>query len=133
MPKVMTCGSGTVLSSSDVCKVKSPAGDVPTCFPNSARTNLGAGCPEDITICGAPIHTVRTRMLPSQGDQAGTDGGMVSGTTGAEAGYARGIKDITFAGDDAVNLCCPTRHNKGNAAGNPARAPESPFDIARGA
>jgi len=133
MPKVMTCGDGTLLSPSDVCKVKSPGGPVPTCFPNSARTGTGTGCPEDITICGAPIHTVRTRMKPTQGDQAGTEGGILSGTTGEEAQYARGIQNITFAGDDAVNLCCPTRHNKGNAIGTPARAPESPFDIARGA
>ena len=76
-----TKAGGMSFAFPDVCKVPTPAGPVPTPFPNIAQLPMadGSKCSTKVKIQNMQIFTAKSEIPLSNGDEAGTAGGVVSG------------------------------------------------------
>ena len=122
-----TKAGGQALAFPDVCKVPTPAGPVPTPFPNIAMlSSADSGtCSSKVKVENQPVITVSTEIPRTQGDEAGTAGGVSSGTNMDKAVFKQGVSKVKIEGDDAVCLLKPTAHNgsSANAPGGAVLAP----------
>src|SRR5688500_11562571 len=82
---VTTVSGGVVAASPDVCKTPTPIGPVPIPYPNIARSADLADGSATVTIDGAPVCLKTSTLKTSTGDEAGSAGGIVSGTTKGKA------------------------------------------------
>jgi hypothetical protein len=105
----------------DVCKIPSPAGPIPTPLVNLFQLNQAnpsSAC-QKIFIDGAMALNVQSKILMSQGDEAGTAGGVISSRF-MGPGYfspASGCPKVMFEGKLAVAMGAMTFHN-GDASFN---------------
>lgn len=108
---------GQALAFPDVCKVPSPAGPVPTPFPNIAMLNTADSgtCTSKVKVMNKPVITLSSEIPRTQGDEAGVGGGVTSGTNMDKAVIKKGVSKVKIEGDDAVNQLKPTAHNGSNA------------------
>ena len=89
----------------DVCKVPSPAGPVPTPFPNMAvcsMVNPSSACTK-VMVSGGLALTVKSKTMLSNGDEAGT--------------FVQGSMKVRLEGKAAVRNADPTTHNANNTTG----------------
>jgi len=88
----------------DVCKTPSPGGPVPIPYPNmSPDSNLTKGA-ETVTIKGNPVATTDSQLSRSNGDEAGTAGGVVSSKNMGAFGWTVGSVDVLAEGKGVVRL-----------------------------
>lgn len=125
---VATKGGGQALAFPDVCNVPAPPGPpVPTPFPNIAMLNTADSgtCTSKVKIENQPVITVASEIPRTQGDEAGTAGGVTSGTNMDKAVFKQGVSKVKFEGDEVVSLLKPTAHNgsSANAPGGVVLAP----------
>lgn len=113
----VTLGGGQCLSPADVCQVPTPAGPVPTPFPNIALPPTADPAAEKILISGMPALNLSSEMNPTNGDQAGAAGGVVSGVIMGPAKFTMGSMTVMFQGQPAVRLSGPTTQNQNNCVG----------------
>lgn len=69
-------------------------------------------------INGMKAFNLKTNFPSSQGDQAGSAGGVVSGKIMGQVKYTSGSTSVYIEGPPAVRLSSPTAHN-----GSPPNAP----------
>ncbi len=103
----------------DVCKVPSPAGPVPTPFPNMAACSMvdpTTACSR-VMVCGALALTMKSKTLLSNGDEAGTLMGVVSNKVMGEVTFVQGSQKVRLQGQAAVRNADPTTHNANNTTG----------------
>jgi len=103
----------------DVCKTPSPGGPVPIPYPNmSADSNLTQGA-ATVTINGNPVGNTDSQLSRSNGDEAGTAGGVVSSKNMGAFGWSAGSMDVEAEGKGVVRLLDPllTNGNTYNDAG----------------
>lgn len=99
----------------DVCAT--PPDDVPLPYPNVAdAVNIVDG-PKTVAIDGCTMLVQDAAILPTSGDEAGVGGGVISGTTMAEATPALCSFDIKIEGRGVCRTGDPLFHNRKNAAG----------------
>lgn len=112
---------GQALAFPDVCKVPTPGGPVPTPFPNIAMlSSADSGtCSSKVKVQNQPVVTVATEIPRTQGDEAGTAGGVSSGTNMDKAVIKQGVSKVKIEGNDAVNQLKSTAQN-GASANAPA-------------
>jgi Toxin PAAR-like domain len=88
----------------DVCKTPSPGGPVPIPYPNmSPDSNLTKGVPT-VTINGNPVANTESQLSRSNGDEAGTAGGLVSSKNMGAFGWPAGSVDVVADGKGVVRL-----------------------------
>ena len=108
-------GGGVCMGTPDVCKTPSPAGPVPIPYPNVGNlTQAQKTCPK-VKIDGKEAANLNTQMPQSQGDEAGTAGGVVSGTNMQTVTFKVGSTKVKIQGQPAVYLTSTTGHNGSNA------------------
>jgi hypothetical protein len=98
----------------DVCKVPAPpAPPVPGPFPNAAQPQQAdpGTCTQEVKIGGKPALTKASQIPMSSGDEAGSLGGVVSGTIKGPCTYKRFSAKVKFEGKNAVYQLCNTTHN----------------------
>ena len=97
----------------DTCNTPTPAGTVPTPYPNTVNcpTASSSSCSDKVFICHQKAFHVKTKFNQSNGDQAGAAGGVVSGKIMGEVEYASGSVKVYIQGKPAVYQNCPTKHN----------------------
>lgn len=113
---VLHRGAGhTPVVSTDVCKTPPNAAPVP--YPNIACS---------IDLIDGPPSTFLEGHMPavedspysrSTGDEAGSMGGVISGTIQGEARFVTGSFDIKIEGRPVVRLGDPMFHNNKNTVG----------------
>ena len=114
----ITIAGGQAMAMPDTCNVPAPPGpNIPTPFPNMGMPQTGNPVTTKILIVGVPALTQASKMNPSQGDEAGTAGGLVSGSNMGEIKLSMGSAKVTFEGNPAAFIGCTTEHNKSNAVG----------------
>ena len=122
-----TKAGGQALAFPDVCKVPTPGGPVPTPFPNIAMLNTASSgtCSSKVKVENQPVVTISSEIPRTQGDEAGTAGGVSSGTNMDKAVIKAGVSKVKIEGDDAVNQLKATAHNgsSANAPGGTILAP----------
>ncbi len=101
----------------DVCKTPSPGGPVPIPYPNVGRSSDASDGPTTVTIEGKMPMVKGAKYSKSSGDEAGTAGGVVSGTNKGECEFMMYSFDVKVEGRNVCRLGDPLFHNKKNIAG----------------
>lgn len=105
---------GTCMGAPDVCKVPTPGGPVPTPFPNTAMV-ANANKTSTKVVIENKAAVVETSEVPnSTGDEAGSAGGVVSGTTAGPVAFKKGSSKVVIEGKGAAYLSGVTAHNGSN-------------------
>ena len=112
-----TSGGGLDMAMPDVCLT--PAGPVvvPIPYPNVASRAMATGVVDAILIAGAPAHNLGTVVPLSQGDSAGSAGGVVSGTDMGPSRRVTGATKILLKGKPAARLTSQGPQNGTNCFG----------------
>ena len=88
----------------DVCKTPTPGGPVPIPYPNfSADSNLIKGA-KTVKINGNEVANIDSQLSRSNGDEAGTLGGVVSSRNMGAFGWPVGSIDVEAEGKGIVRL-----------------------------
>lgn len=114
----VTQEGGMCMSPTDICETPTPAGPVPTPYPNIGEPTMGDPACERVLICGSPALNKASSIVQTDGDQVGAAGGVVSGEIMGEARFTEGSLKVTLEGAPAVRLTCPTTHNANNCVGS---------------
>jgi len=109
---------GQLFAMPDVCQMPSPAGPIPIPYPNMGMPQTGNPSTTKVMINGMPALTKASKIQPTNGDQAGTAGGVVSGKIMGPAEYIMGSTKVKLEGNPAVFMGNPTKQNDGNAVGS---------------
>jgi uncharacterized Zn-binding protein involved in type VI secretion len=121
MPPALTIQGGQVMSSPpDVCQTPTPVGPIPTPYPNIALPATGMPPAKKVMIKGSPALTKASKIMPTNGDQAGAAGGVVSGMIMGKAVFIMASMKVKFEGNPATYQGNMTQHNKGNTIGQVA-------------
>lgn len=120
-------GGGVCLAFPDVCKIPAKPVPIPTPFPNIAQCAMAnpATCAKKVTFAGQAAIHIGTTIPMTSGDEAGSEGGVVSGTVMQQAAYRVGLPHIKIEGSDAITQLMPTAHN-GSSANAPAGVQVAP-------
>jgi hypothetical protein len=120
-----TQAGGICFAFPDVCKVPTPAGPIPTPFPNIAQLMLAVNTSTKVFVQFMPAVTMKSQIPLSNGDEAGSAGGVVSGVFIGPASFSKGSSKVIVEGMPWVNLTAMTRQN-GTAPNHPAGAVIAP-------
>ena len=112
-----TKGGGQCMGMPDVCKTPTPGGPVPMPYPNIAMLNqaIAGTCSMKVMIVNMPVHTLKTQIAMTSGDEAGSIGGVVSGMIKGPAKYSQGSMKVMIEGAPGITLTMSTQHNGSNA------------------
>ena len=95
----------------DVCLVPGPFGPIPMPFPNIVQTPMAMPNQQKVMLMGMPSHNLMTKTALSQGDEAGTMGGVVSHTGMGPACGAMGSSNVILCGAPVAKFGMPTKQN----------------------
>jgi hypothetical protein len=109
----------------DVCLTPAPPGSpVPIPYPNigqlsdavnTSDSSTGTG---EVKVGGDHVILANTSEIPTTtGDEAGTAGGVTSGTTKGKVEFTGGSSTVTIHGKQVVRMGDTTKQNNGNAVG----------------
>jgi hypothetical protein len=108
---------GTDMGFPDVCLTPTPAGPVPIPYPNIAMGPTAVpNCPT-ILIMGAPVHNLATTIPMTNGDNAGVNMGVASGTVMGPSRHVVGAFTVLFMGMPASRLTSVSLQNSTNCPG----------------
>jgi hypothetical protein len=111
----ITSGGGMDLGLPDVC-LTGPV-PVPVPYPNTALRAMGVAVADTILFAGAPAHNLGTVVPLTMGDEAGTAGGVVSGTDMGPDRRLTPCTSILLKGKPAVRLGAQGPQNGTNCMG----------------
>lgn len=103
----------------DVCKTPTPAGPVPIPYPNISQPMLAINTSLKVFVQMMPAVTMKSQIPISNGDEAGSVGGVVSNVFIGPTSFSKGSSKVIVEGMPWVNLTSMTRQN-GTAPNNPA-------------
>ncbi len=102
----------------DVCKTPAPpAPFVPIPYPNIGQSSDTSGGPTTVTLDGQMPMAKGAKYMRSQGDEAGTIGGMISSINMGECEYMVYSFDVKLEGNNVCRLGDQLFHNKKNIMG----------------
>jgi len=88
----------------DVCKTPSPGGPIPVPYPNIARSSDLADGSETVKADGEMIAIKGSNYSRSNGDEAGTVGGVKSNVNMKEAAWISYSMDVKIEGKNVCRL-----------------------------
>src|SRR5262245_61194327 len=100
----------------DVCKTPSPGGPVPVPYPNIAKSGTLEDGTTTVKTDGEMAAIKGSKYASSNGDEAGTAGGVVSGVNMKEAEWITFSFDVKMDGKNVCRLDDMMSHNKKNTA-----------------
>lgn len=99
----------------DVCKTPSPGGPVPVPYPNIARSSSLSKGTKKVKADGKKMCANKgSQYSRSNGDEAGTAGGVKSSTNMKEAKWITYSFDVKLEGKNACRLSDKMTNNHGN-------------------
>jgi len=101
----------------DVCKTPTPGGPVPIPYPNIGKSSDTSKGPKSVKTDGKMPMVKGAKYSMSTGDEAGSVGGIISGTTKGECEFMMYSFDVKFEGKNVCRLGDPLFHNKKNIMG----------------
>ncbi len=110
-----TKNGGMAMGTPDVCKTPSPGGPVPIPYPNIAQMATAVGFSVKVKFAMGPALNMQSQVPMSQGDEAGTAGGVVSGMNMGPMSYKKGSSKVMIQGAPGVFQTSITGHNGSNA------------------
>ena len=115
MPSVSTKAGGQCFAFPDVCLVPSPAGPVPTPFPNTAECRNADGTASTVLAGNKEVLVESSRIPTSTGDEAGSGGGVVSAVNRGPATFKTASAKVYAKGKKVILHGAQTAHNGDNA------------------
>jgi hypothetical protein len=113
----------------DVCLTPAPpAPPVPIPYPNMGMVAMATKTSTKVMICGMPAVIEMSEIPSSMGDEAGTNGGVVSGQNMAKIVFSLGSSKVQIEGKGCVYLTAMTGHN-GASANMPAGNQIAPSQV----
>lgn len=117
----------------DVCLTPTSGGPVPVPYPNVAQSRDLVGGTATVRTDGSSAAIKGSRFATSTGDEAGSVGGVCSGTHKGPAEFANYSMDVRMEGANACRLTDPMTMNQKNTlcqaeAQSPVTPPESDWD-----
>ena len=118
MGQPITVTDGICFAFPDVCLTPAPPGPpVPIPYPNIAQLSDATGAATNVNAGGKPVVTEASSISPSSGDEAGSNGGVTSGTTKGECKFTTHSQTVKANGKGIVRLGDSTTQNDQNAVG----------------
>ncbi|TVR60021.1 MAG: DUF4150 domain-containing protein [Gemmatimonadales bacterium] len=115
---------GIAFAFPNVCLTPVPSSSpVPIPYPNIAQLSDAQDVSDEggreLLVGGTPVLLVESTVASSSGDEAGTDGGVTSGSNGGECEMTQGSGSVLYGphGRGIVRFGDPTSQNDGNAVG----------------
>jgi hypothetical protein len=106
-------GIGTAFP--DVCKTSAPpAPPIPIPYPNVAMSSDAAQGSKDVEMDGEPIMLQGSNFSTSTGDEAGSAGGVASGTIKGKAEFVLYSFDVKVEGKNVCRALDTMLHNNKN-------------------
>ena len=116
---VATIQAGQATCMPDVCNTPAPPGPpVPIPYPNTAMTTLATPTTVKVLVSGCPALTKSSKISVSMGDNAGVNGGVVSGSMMGECQFMTASFKVKFEGKPVVRQMDSAKSNKGNTFGS---------------
>ncbi|HKN69241.1 MAG TPA: DUF4150 domain-containing protein [Gemmatimonadaceae bacterium] len=109
--------SGMSMVFPDVCKTPAAPSPIPIPYPNIGQSADTSSGPTTVKLDGQMPMTKDAKYMRSQGDEAGTLGGVMSSVNMNECEYMMYSFDIKFEGKNVCRLGDPLFHNKKNIMG----------------
>jgi len=111
-----TIGGGLCFAFPDVCltPMPPPVGQAPIPYPNNGMLNQAQGTSTKVKIVMKEVITQKSKIARSNGDEAGTGGGLISGRNMDQATFT-GSSKVMIEGRPCVHLTSMTRQNGMNA------------------
>jgi hypothetical protein len=107
--------SGITTAFPDVCLTPAPpAPPVPVPYPNVAQSSDTASGSSTVKCDGNPVCLKDSNFSTSTGDEAGSVGGVASGTTKGKAEFVNFSFDTTFDGKNVARAMDLMLHNNKN-------------------
>lgn len=94
-----------------------PAG-IPAPFNNTSKRAAAIPNVSHVLLCGGPAHNSATVIPASSGDEAGSMGGVVSGTVCSQSRNIRGAETCLLQGMPTTRMTDCTQQNMCNAVGS---------------
>jgi len=101
----------------DVCKTPTPGGPVPIPYPNIGKSADTAQGPTSVKTDGCMPMVKGAIYSMTSGDEAGSVGGVMSGTVKAPAEFMTYSFDVKFEGNNVCRLGDSLFHNQKNIMG----------------
>ena len=101
----------------DVCNTPTPGGPVPIPYPNIGKSSDATAGPTTVTTDGQMPMTQDAQYMMSNGDQAGSAMGVMSGTIQGPCEFMMYSFDVKFEGKNVCRLADPLFQNDKNAMG----------------
>lgn len=125
LPASSTAG-GIYFAFPDVCLTPAPPGPpVPVPYPNTAQVAATTGAVDKVLIELRPTVVEGSKVPNSSGDEAGTNGGVTSGTTMGPVQPKTASSKVFAAGKKVVFVTAVSGHN-GTSANAPMGAQIAP-------
>ncbi len=118
--------NGTSIAFPDVCKTPTGGGPVPIPYPNIAKSSDTAMGSKSVVMDNNPIMLKGSNFSTSTGDEAGSVGGVVSGTTKGKAEFINYSFDVMVEGKNVPRLGDLMLHNKAGNFNSPPTAEIQP-------
>ena len=101
----------------DVCNTPTPAGPVPIPYPNIGQSSDTSNGPQTVTVDGNMPMVKGAQYMMTSGDEAGSAGGVMSGTVKGVAEFMMYSFDVKFEGNNVCRMGDPLFQNKKNIMG----------------
>jgi hypothetical protein len=113
----------------DVCKTPSPGGPVPIPYPNVAQCSLAIKTAVKVLFGNRPVIHKMSEIPLSSGDEAGSAGGVMSGTFINKMTYTMGSTKVLIEGQQCEYHSAPTLHNGASFNTNGTQAAPSQTNV----
>jgi hypothetical protein len=117
MGKPIARADGICMAFPDVCNTPSGPSMVPVPYPNVAQLADATGTASTVTAGGKAVIVKSSEIPTSSGDEAGSGGGVTSGTTKGKCTFTSASGTVFAEGTEVVRQFDSTDQNSGNAQG----------------
>jgi hypothetical protein len=118
--------SGQCMGMPDVCLTPAPpAPPIPIPYPNMAMVAQASKTSTKVKIGGMPAVIEMSEIAQSMGDEAGTNGGVISGVNMKKVAFVQGSSMVMIEGKGAAHITSICGHN-GPSPNMPAGAQIAP-------
>ncbi len=105
---------GTAIAFPDTCTTPAAPSPVPIPYPNNGMSSNTVSGTTQVTCDGNPVCVKDSSWMPSTGDEAGSIGGVASGTIKNKIEFTLYSFDVKFEGKEVVRALDMTLHNNKN-------------------
>ena len=111
--QMLNSGNSQCSANPDVCKVPSPAGPVPTPFPNLGTTTMSdpGSTVSKVLVVNLPALNLMSKVTMTNGDQVGSTGGVVSNKIMGQVQFLVGSTKVMVGGKPALRVGAQTGQN----------------------